>query len=429
MPVELEKLRIAVVGGGVSGLACGWMLSSQHNVTLFEASHYLGGHTNTLDITLDGLTYPVDTGFLVFNERTYPNLMALFSELDIPIHDSEMSFSVSIDHGRIEWGGSSFSTLFAQRSNLLKPVFLRMVWDILRFNCHAKEYLKAHSHSDITLQELLDTHGYSEAFRNWYLLPVAGAIWSSPFGEILRFPAATFLNFCLNHALYQIRGRPQWKTILGGGRTYVNRLAESIQDVRLNCPILCVTRSERSVFLRSPQGEERFDAVILATHAPQSLSMLADANAQEQEVLSQIRYQKNRAWLHTDHNLLPLRTTVWSAWNSLSESRPDGGQPVCVSYLLNKLQPLPFNSAVIVTLNPVRLPDAAQTLAVMEYQHPLFDQAAIAAQRLLPAVQGVKRTWFAGAWTRYGFHEDGLYSALKVAADFGCLPVWAKMES
>lgn len=428
MPVEQEKLRIAVVGGGISGLACGWMLSRQHEVTLFEASHYLGGHTNTLDITLDGLTYPVDTGFLVFNDRTYPNLMALFSELDIPIHDSEMSFSVSIDQGRIEWAGSSLSTLFAQRSNLFKPAFLSMVRDILRFNRHAKEYLKAHSHSDMTLQELLDTHGYGAAFRNWYLLPMAGAIWSSPFGEILRFPVATFLNFCLNHALYQMHGRPQWKTVLGGGRTYVNRLADSIQDVRLNCPIQRITRSERSACLQSSQGEERFDAVILATHAPQSLGMLADASPQEQEVLSQIRYQKNRAWLHTDQSLLPQRPSVWSAWNSLSESRPDGGQPVCVSYLLNRLQPLPFNSSVIVTLNPVRLPDSAQTLAVMEYQHPLFDQSAIAAQRLLPAVQGVNRTWYAGAWTRYGFHEDGLRSALKVAADFVCLPVWAKLE-
>ncbi len=422
------NMRIAVVGSGISGLGSAWLLSRRHQVTLFESSHYLGGHTNTLEVTLDGVTHPVDTGFLVFNDRTYPNLIALFAELGIHVHDSNMSFAVSVDQGRIEWAGSNLATLFAQPANLLSPTFLGMLRDILRFNRHAQQYRNAHTFSDMTLEALLDSHGYGQAFRNWYLLPMAAAIWSSPFGEILRFPAATFLSFCLNHGLCQIRNRPQWKTVQGGGRTYVARLAEPIHEIRLNSPVQQITRTNKGVSLLSPHGKEQFDAVILASHAPQSLAVLADASPQEREVLANIRYQKNRAWLHTDERLLPQRRVVWSAWNCLSEHRPDGSQPVCVSYLINQLQPLPFKTPVIVTLNPVRLPDPAKTLAVLEYAHPLFDQAAIASQRLLPAVQGKNRVWFAGAWTRYGFHEDGLRSALKVAADFDCLPDWATLE-
>lgn len=429
MTTSGERLRIAVVGSGISGLASAWLLSRQHDVVLFEASHYLGGHTNTLDITLDGATHPVDTGFLVFNDRTYPNLIALFAELGIESHESSMSFSVSVDQGRLEWAGSDLGTVFAQRANLARPAFWGMLRDILRFNRHAQTYRNTLANSGTTLLQLLDSKGYGAAFRHWYLLPMAAAIWSSPFDEILRFPAATFLNFCLNHGLCQISNRPQWRTVLGGGRTYVEKLAADIGEIRLNSPVSSVSRNARHVCVTSPAGEERFDAAVLACHAPQSLVMLGDATDAERQVLGNIRYQKNRAWLHTDARLLPQRESVWSAWNCLSENLSDGSQPVCVSYLINQLQPLPFKTPVIVTLNPVRLPDASKTLAVLEYEHPLFDQASMDSQRLLPLVQGKQRVWFAGAWTRYGFHEDGLRSALKVAADFGCLPSWATLEA
>jgi uncharacterized protein len=419
--------RVAVVGAGISGLATAYLLSRHHQVTLFEAGSYLGGHTNTVDVTLDGRTHPVDTGFLVFNDHTYPNLIALFNELDVQAHPSEMTFSVSLDAGRLEWAGTNLNTVFAQRRNLFSPTFIGMLRDIVRFNGSAERNLDVATQTGASMGELLLAGGYGGAFQQHYLLPMAAAIWSSATADILRFPATTFLRFCLNHALLQITRRPQWKTVVGGGREYVRRIASRLDDVRISSPVRGVRRDLDGVDVLTDRGAQRFDALVMATHAPDTLRLLDDASEAERSVLRAVRYQPNVAVLHTDTRLLPRRRRVWSAWNYVGGPGRDAARPVCVSYLVNQLQPLPFVTPLVVTLNPVIEPAPGTELRRFVYDHPLFDLAAIDAQRRLPMLQGRQRTWFAGAWTGYGFHEDGLKSALRVAADFSSLPQWAKL--
>lgn len=419
--------RVAVIGAGVSGLASAYFLARRHRVTLFEAASYLGGHTNTVEAELGGIRYPVDTGFLVFNDKTYPNLIALFAELGVQTHATEMSFAVSLDDGRLEWAGSNLDTVFAQRRNALSPRFLGMLRDILRFNAAAERNLADTAADGATLGALLTRGRYGTAFRGCYLLPMAAAIWSSAPRDILEFPAASFLRFCINHGLLQVNNRPQWRSVLGGGREYVRRIAAVLPDIRLATPVHSVERDEAGVLIRHGCMIERFDDVVFGTHAPDTLSMLRDADNDERHVLGAIRYQPNTAWLHTDTRLLPRREKVWSAWNYLGGAGVDGEQPVCVSYLLNRLQRLPFREPVIVTLNPFEEPSPATVLRRFEYAHPVFDHQAVAAQGRLPDMQGRRHTWFAGAWTGYGFHEDGLKSALQVAADFGVAPDWARI--
>jgi uncharacterized protein len=419
--------KIAVVGAGIAGLASAWLLSKHHQVTLFEAGSYLGGHTNTVDVMLEGQIHPVDTGFLVFNDRTYPNLIALFDELGVQAHPSEMTFSVSLDGGNLEWAGTNLNTVFAQRRNMFSPTFIGMLRDIMRFNGSAERNLHLATETRASMGELLSAGGYGGAFQQHYLLPMAASIWSSATADILSFPATTFLRFCLNHALLQVNRRPRWKTVLGGGREYVRRIAQRLDDVRLETPVRGVRRDADGVDILTDHGPQRFDALVLATHAPDSLTMLDDADELERDLLRAVRYQPNVAVLHTDVNLLPRRRRVWSAWNYLGARHLDGTRPVCVSYLVNQLQPLPFDTPVVVTLNPVTEPAPGTELRRFVYDHPQFDLAAIDAQHRLPSLQGRRRTWFAGAWTGYGFHEDGLKSALHVAADFGALPGWASL--
>ncbi|AVF40852.1 NAD(P)/FAD-dependent oxidoreductase [Pandoraea apista] len=422
--------RVAVVGSGIAGLASAYLLARKHQVTLFEATGYAGGHTNTVDVSLEGLHAPVDTGFLVFNDRTYPNLVALFDELGVSAVASDMSFSVSVDGGALEWAGTNLNTVFAQRRNLYSPSFLGMLRDVLRFNATAHAHLRDAVSQRQSVGDLLLANGYGQPFQDHYLLPMAAAIWSSRAADILHFPAATFLRFCLNHALLQIRHRPQWKTVAGGGRDYVRRMVATLGDVRLRTPVHRVSRDAQGVTLSFGDGQsQRFDAVVLAGHAPDSLRLLSDVSPAEQRILGAVRYQPNSAVLHTDTTQLPRRRRVWSAWNYVSRGGriADTQRPVCVSYLINQLQALPFASPVIVTLNPVEEPAPHTVLGRYAYDHPLLDLAAVDAQSHLPELQGQRRTWFAGAWTGYGFHEDGLKSALRVAADFDVLPAWAKL--
>lgn len=421
------RQRIAVIGAGISGLASAYFLARKHDVTLFEAGSYLGGHTNTVEVTLDGISHPVDTGFLVFNQATYPNLIALLAELGVESYGTDMSFGVSTDQGKLEWAGTNLDTLFTQRRRIFSPSFWAMLRDILRFNTAAQENLRVTEASGSTLGQLLKSGGYGNTFRDAYLLPLAAAIWSSSPSDILHFPASTFLRFCLNHSLLQVNNRPQWHTVRGGGREYVRKIAATLPDCRINSPVRSVERSKDGVTVTTDGGPEPFDAVVFATHAPQTLHILKDAGNAQRDVLSAMRYQANKAVLHIDVAQMPQRRKAWSAWNYLSGPVVDEQAPVCVSYWLNQLQNLPFTTPVMVTLNPFTRIDPRKIIAQFDYEHPVFDHAAIAAQKTIQKWQGENRTWFAGAWTGYGFHEDGLKSALRIAADFGVAPEWAKV--
>lgn len=420
-----RKQRIAVVGAGISGLASAWLLAGRHDVTLFEAGDYLGGHTNTVDVTLEGKAHPVDTGFLVFNERTYPNLIALFALLGIDTVETEMSFSVSLENPDLEWAGSNLATVFGQKRNLLRREFWAMLSDILRFNRESVAWLATHPDHRRSLRDFLNAGKYSAAFADWYLLPMAAAIWSCPTGQMLDTPLATFVRFCSNHGLLQVFDRPAWRTVQGGGREYVRKIATQLDDIRLACPVRAVTREGVGLRVTHATGSESFDQVVMACHSDQALAILGSSASDAQRgVLSAVRYQPNRAVLHTDRALLPRDEKLWSAWNYFAGSGAPGQQPVGVSYLINKLQPLPFRTPVIVTLNPVREPDPARVIAEFDYAHPIFDGPAIAAQQRLAEVQGEHGIWLAGAWGSYGFHEDGLKSALTVANGMGIQAPW-----
>lgn len=428
-------MRVAIIGSGISGLAAAHRLASQHDVTLYEAQARAGGHANTLPVTLDDMTYPVDTGFLVLNERTYPKLLELFAELEIELADSEMSFSASMQPSGVEWSGNNLKSLFAQPRNIGSPRFLRMIWDILRFNRQATELALLAGQPDQgdetpgldePLGQWLDSNRYGRGFREWYLLPMAAAIWSCPMKTMNRFPIGSFARFFHNHGLLQVENRPKWMTVKGGSAHYVNKILAGLNDVRLATPVLGVSRarfeSTGQIDVQTAGATEAFEAVVLASHSDQTLAMLKDPSEQEVALLRAVVYQQNDAWLHTDTRLMPRVKRAWAAWNyfaSASDPALDsmvGGEPrVCVTYWLNRLQPLPFTSDVFVTLNPVDEPRAESVLQKISYDHPVLDQQAIAAQHAIKAMQGNRGTWFAGAWLGYGFHEDGLASGLAVA--------------
>ena len=417
-----RTMRIAIVGSGISGLGAALRLAEHHRVTLFEADQRPGGHTHTVDVMLDGVRAAVDTGFLVFNERTYPELIALFGELGVPTARSDMSFSVSIGPHRFEWCGSNLATLLAQPRNALRPSFWRMINDILRFNRRATALATSADHAaalDEPLADFLRREGYSDAFRDHYLLPMAAAIWSCPMQRMRQFPLGSFVRFFHNHGLLQIDDRPQWLTVAGGARQYVERILGRLDDVRLGTPVRAVSRRttavDGKVRIVTDSGTEAFDHVVLACHSSQSLRLLADADRDERAVLSAVPYHPNRAWLHTDVALMPRRRAAWAAWNYLGNGDREAPE-VSVTYWLNRLQPLPFSTPLMVSLNPLSPPAPDKVIARIDYEHPVFDAGAAAAQHRLASLQGRSNTWFAGAWTGYGFHEDGLKSGLAVAS-------------
>lgn len=420
-----RRQRIAVIGAGVSGLGAAWALARQHDVTVFEANQYAGGHSNTVTVDYDGQGIPVDTGFIVFNDRNYPNLLRLFTQLRVPSTPSDMSFAVSVGDaarpGRLEWSGSDLGALFAQKSNLLRPAFHGMLRDILRFNRTAAVDLAAGRLQDRTLGDYLADGGYSEPFMLDYLLPMGAAIWSTPLGGMTDFPAETFIRFFHNHGLLDLQGRPQWSTVTGGSREYVRRLiADGRFTLHLNMPVRALLREAGGVALIAGGETRRFDQVVLACHGDQALVLLGGAaTAAERSLLSCFRFQPNRAVLHRDPALMPQRRRVWSSWNYLSEPRRDLQRRVALTYWMNRLQGIDERHPLFVTLNPVTEPAAGKTFAEFAYDHPLFDRAAIAAQARLPEIQGKDRLWFCGAWCRYGFHEDGLTAGLQVAAALG----------
>ncbi|MCW7536648.1 FAD-dependent oxidoreductase [Aquabacterium sp. A7-Y] len=425
--------RVAVIGSGISGLAVAWTLAGQARVTLLEAQDRFGGHAHTVEVTLPGrrgeVTHGVDTGFLVLNDRTYPRLLALFESLGIETFASEMSFSVQVPDAGLEWSGRHLGTVFAQPRNLGRPGFWRMLADIVRFNRLGTALAERGEEARLRepLGDFLLRERFGASFRDWYLLPMLASIWSCPTDQMLRFPVATMLRFCHNHGLLRITGRPQWRSVRGGSRGYVQRLLQRVPDARLSTPVLGVRRGagDAGVSVLTARGAEPYDEVVLACHADQALALLENPSADERAVLGAIRSQSNRAVLHTDTTLLPDRRRAWAAWNYERNAAPRReSAAVCLHYLINRLQPLPFEQAVIVSLNPAREPRLSQVLAEFDYRHPVFDLAALDAQRGLPALQGQRHTWFCGAWTGYGFHEDGLRSGLDVARQL--LQGWAR---
>jgi predicted NAD/FAD-binding protein len=420
-------VKVAVIGSGIAGLAAAHQLRSTAQVTLFEAGRWFGGHAHTVDVTLPDqhgvpVTHGVDTGFLVFNERTYPLLIQLLAELGVPTARSDMSFSVQVPAaggpGGLEWSGSTLNTVFAQRANLGRPRFWRMLRDLLRFNALTTRIAREGTEAQLMqpLADFLRANRFSAEFRDWYFLPMIGCIWSCPTDQMLQFPVGTMIRFCHNHGLLQVTQRPQWWTVEGGARRYVDKILAGVPDQRLASPVRGVRRDAAGVRVSSDRGWERFDKLVIATHPDQALSMLLDASQPEQDVLGAIRYQPNRAVLHTDTSVLPRRHAAWAAWNyEGSAAGGDGAGRVCLHYLLNLLQPLPWSQPVLVSLNPVREIARTRVMAEFEYAHPVFDACAIRAQARVPHLQGRQHTYYCGAWAGYGFHEDGLKSGLAAA--------------
>ena len=408
-----RPLAVAVIGSGISGLSAAWLLSKAHKVTLFEADARFGGHSHTVDVG----NHAVDTGFIVYNERTYPNLTALFSHLSISTQPTEMSFSVSIDGGRLEYSGSNLTGLFAQPSNALSARFWSMLLDIRRFYRTAP--VDQRKLGPMSLEAYLSSRGYGEAFRDDHLYPMAAAIWSTPTAQIGDYPAAALIDFFNNHGLLTLTDRPVWRTVTGGSRAYVRQMLATM-DVRAisNCPVVSMRREPGFIEVTDRSGNVHvFDHAVLAVHADDALAILADPTPSERSLLGAFRYTPNEAFLHRDPTLMPRRRAAWASWNYLSSMAET--RKASVSYWMNRLQRLSEKQPVFVTLNPLREPAADTVICRETYTHPMFDAAAIAAQESLWSLQGVRRTWFCGAYFGAGFHEDGLQSGLAVAEALG----------
>ena len=422
MPAPVAPQDIAIIGQGIAGMSAAWLLSQGHRVTVYESEGRLGGHSHTVEAPGPAGALPVDMGFIVYNACAYPNLTALFKHLGVPTKASDMSFSVSLDNGALEYGGANLGSWFAQPRNLLNARFWSMLTDLYRFYRMAPAHACALDNAATSLGDYLDAERYGDAFQDDHLLPQAAAIWSASIEAIRELPAAAFIRFCQNHGLLKIVGRPIWRTVDGGSRAYVERLTAAYADrVQLNAAVRRVRRLKEAVVITDVHGRTRaFDQVVIAAHADQALAMLDAPSADEQRLLGAFRYTRNHAVLHSDPSLMPRRKSVWSSWNYLGKPVPNGGgRQLCVTYWMNRLQGLPNETPLFVTLNPIRAPEAGTLIRSEVYEHPLFDGPAMAAQKSLWLLQGVNRTWFCGAYFGAGFHEDGCQAGLAVAEALG----------
>ncbi|WP_288430388.1 FAD-dependent oxidoreductase [uncultured Agrobacterium sp.] len=416
------RRKVAVIGSGISGLSAAWLLDKSADVTLFEADSRLGGHANTVTVERPGKKpIAVDTGFIVYNEKNYPNLVALFAHLGVPTLETEMSFAASLHGGKLEYSGSGLGGLLGQKTNLLRPRFWKMVRDIMRFYKIAPDLLNDPALQGVSLGDYLDRNNYSDGFVDDHLLPMGAAIWSMTASDMRDYPLQAFIRFFVNHGLVQLSGRPQWRTVKGGSREYVSRImAEFRGRVVLDSRISGIKRTNEGVKILDRAGHlSMFDDVVIATHADQALSLLADADESEQSLLGAFQYTRNAAVLHSDARLMPDRRAVWSSWNYLSEPGAKGTEQLCVTYWMNKLQHLDEATPLFVTLNPSRPIDRAKIIQTFDYAHPLFNADAMEAQKTLWSLQGRRNTWFCGAHFGSGFHEDGIQSGLAVAEALG----------
>ena len=420
--------KIAIVGTGISGLGSAYLLNTGHEITVYEKAPRLGGHSRTVTVDYDGRAIAVDTGFIVFNRPNYPNLSGLFAHLGVPTHASDMSFAASIRDGWLEWDARNLDAVIGQRRNLLRPKFAMLVRDVMIFNSQAQDMVERHP--ELSLEGLIRKLGLGEWFRRYYLLPMSGAIWSCPPCEMMNFPARTLVRFFANHHLLSFTGQPQWRTVTGGSQEYVGRLAAPFAHrIRLNCAAVAVTRpssgtKDGKVQIKDARGGyESYDQVVMASHGNETLALLKDADGAERAALGCFRYQKNRAVLHRDISLMPRRRRCWASWVYMSDG--DFFHPnITVTYWMNLLQGIDDRCPLFVSLNPKR--DIPEDLIFdsAEFDHPVFDRAAIAAQGQVAALQGRRNTWFAGAHLGHGFHEDGLSSAVRVSRSLGCAIPW-----
>jgi predicted NAD/FAD-binding protein len=420
-------MKIAVIGAGIGGVSAAWLLSPTHEVDVYEAESELGGHTRTIDVDCGAGPFPVDTGFQVFNRRTYPNLTRFFERLGVDAADATMSFSVQVADAGIEWSGTSIDSVFAQRKNIANPRFLRMLADVLRLSRDADKLLADPSIADLTLGQLLKREGYSDAFTDWYLIPMGDAIWSTPPGDMLDYPALTFLHFCDNHGLLHITGKPQWLSVRGGARRYLAAAAKSFSgDVFSGEPVERVLRTASGVRVCTPARTREYDAVVFATHPPETCAILGEAMTPvERDVLGAFHYWPNDVVVHTDESFMPKQRRAWASWNWYAATSDISKAMLMLTYCINTLQELPEGTPTVMeTLNRDREPAAGTVLAEISFQHPMYSRDAVAAQGRLAEIQGADRIWFAGAWTRYGFHEDGILSGVRVAEALGAVIPW-----
>ena len=425
MDSDLKKRsNIAIIGTGISGLGAAYLLYPHHNIKIYEKNDYIGGHSRTIDINVPEGSISVDTGFIVFNKRNYPLLSSLFEHLNVPVEKSNMSFGASIDNGWLEYGTMSLKNIFVQKSNMLNLKFLGMIKDILKFNKNARSYLECDH--DITLKECLSELKLGDWFQKYYLLAMGGAIWSTPISLMLEFPAKTFIRFFENHGLLTITDHPQWYTVKNGSREYIKRLTEKFaDDIFINSKVTKVVRDSDKVIVYDEKGGiETYDQIIFACHADQALKIIENPSEEELSILSNFIYQPNKIVVHSDESFMPKRKGAWASWVYLSDNQEDDNPQISLSYWMNNLQPLQTKTPIIATLNPARDPSKNLTYDEYWFDHPVFDASAINAQEQIQAIQGKDRFWFCGAYCRYGFHEDGLWSAFKIAEKMGIKPSW-----
>ena len=415
-----KRMNVAVIGSGIAGLSTSWLLGKKHKVTLYEKDSRLGGHSNTVEVSFGVKKINVDTGFIVFNNQNYPNLVALFDHLGVETTPSDMSFSASLGDGRLEYSGTNLRGLFGQPSNALKLSFWQMLYDLNRFYKSAPADLKRGELKDLSLGDYLFKKSFSAAFIENHILPMGAAIWSTTSQGMKNYPVESFVRFFESHGLLQVTNRPEWRTVKNGSAQYVNKLIEDFSGTIRMVGVNAIERSDNCVIVRETGGDiKNYDQVVIATHADQALALLKDPGRDESAILGDWQYTKNRAFLHSDPKFMPRRKHVWASWNFIQNTKNNSDTPPCVTYWMNSLQSLPEDHPLFVTLNPQQDRNPADTHRIIDYEHPLYDRKALASQNKLWSLQGIRRTWFCGSYFGYGFHEDGLQSGLLVAEKLG----------